>query len=449
MAEILAIKPFATSEERCYNQRWARFRFPGDVKTIADLKLLPVWVHPDHLVSSARILLAGHSLKALGVAEAQKLLGVVSPQTLAGASDEAPVRDFMLPPSETVTPETSIRAAAELMAEHDLDFVPVVDKDRFVGMVTATMLLPQLGRTWDPLTGLAWSDLLREWGLERLREGREVSIVFLDLDDFGDYNKRFGHVVGDRVLQRTASLLKQGLDEERDVLVRYAGDEFAIGSVRSREEVNRLVEDIEERTAGMYVGESDQPVTLSIGVFGGRRSKERENVHFAATLDNLINLASKECMKSKAASKSARVLLSAEGETSHVQAPRAGELRITVVDVGADDRSSSALTPVMLSRGETIVSGVHSRAGMPLIESVVLATARALERLFPDLQFHLGEVRLIEPDDDERAVVVSARVGRGGIERESSSVRRVDRDLYIAAAEATVEAVVSAFPEGS
>ena len=40
-------------------------------------------------------------------------------------------------------------------------------------------------------------------------------------------------------------------------------------------------------------------VTASFGLYGGKRTEEREDVHYNATLDNLINLASKACTTAK------------------------------------------------------------------------------------------------------------------------------------------------------
>ena len=120
--------------------------------------------------------------------------------------------------------------------------------------------------------------------------------------------------------------------------------------------------------------------------------------------------------------------------------------KIVVVDVGADDRSSSPLTPVMLALGDQVVSGVHTRQGVPLIESVVLATAKAMERLMPQCSFLMDEVRLTEQPDRSRTVFVTGRVAIDEREFGVSAVRQVEKDLYFAAAEATVDAILSADP---
>ncbi|MBG6056072.1 diguanylate cyclase (GGDEF)-like protein [Salinibacterium sp. CAN_S4] len=83
----------------------------------------------------------------------------------------------------------------------------------------------------DQLTGLANRNLLRErlsHALARAeRAGREVSIIFLDLDGFKEINDGFGHRVGDAVLQVVAARVN-GVVREGDIVGRFGGDEFLI-----------------------------------------------------------------------------------------------------------------------------------------------------------------------------------------------------------------------------
>ncbi|NMB77099.1 MAG: sensor domain-containing diguanylate cyclase [Myxococcales bacterium] len=59
------------------------------------------------------------------------------------------------------------------------------------------------------------------------RSRRPLSALFLDLDRFKRINDRFGHPVGDQVLQDLAERLRQGCRSE-DVLARVGGEEFVI-----------------------------------------------------------------------------------------------------------------------------------------------------------------------------------------------------------------------------
>jgi diguanylate cyclase (GGDEF)-like protein/PAS domain S-box-containing protein len=86
----------------------------------------------------------------------------------------------------------------------------------------------------DALTGLANRSLLER----RLEEAIEASnrtgvfgLVYIDLDDFKPINDRFGHDVGDRVLQVVAKRIRAHV-REGDTVARLGGDEFGVLATR-------------------------------------------------------------------------------------------------------------------------------------------------------------------------------------------------------------------------
>ncbi len=53
---------------------------------------------------------------------------------------------------------------------------------------------------------------------------QKTGVLIIDIDDFKKYNDYFGHVKGDRCLERVANALTLCLSE--GVLIRYGGEEF-------------------------------------------------------------------------------------------------------------------------------------------------------------------------------------------------------------------------------
>lgn len=237
------------------------------------------------------------------------------------------------------------------------------------------------------------------------------------------------------------------MEEGSDVLVRYGGDEFAIGTTRSRSEAEELASRLQRMAGTVTVPEAEEPVGFCIGIFGGKRTKERESVHLAATLDNLINLASKDCLaqKKRDAEEDPEVAEEAGGlqrdEPQPVSLPD-----VRVVNVFADETSSNALTQVILRLGSNVVSGVSARMGRPAIESVASATGKALERAFPGTTLKVGDINLSETREGQRMVSVAAQFSQGAEATVSGGVALVSGDLYTAVAEATVQAFLSAGP---
>ena len=60
-----------------------------------------------------------------------------------------------------------------------------------------------------------------------LRYGRDLSVLFLDIDHFKAINDSLGHAGGDRALAEFASVLKSGL-RPNDTLGRWGGEEFLV-----------------------------------------------------------------------------------------------------------------------------------------------------------------------------------------------------------------------------
>jgi diguanylate cyclase (GGDEF)-like protein len=83
----------------------------------------------------------------------------------------------------------------------------------------------------DSLTGLAnrdhFASLYEQQIASARRYGTELSILFLDLDDFKDINDNYGHTAGDIVLKTVAGIIEKE-KRDSDIAARYGGDEFVV-----------------------------------------------------------------------------------------------------------------------------------------------------------------------------------------------------------------------------
>lgn len=269
------------------------------MQTLGELKLLPVWADAQHLAQSARLLMEGHELKVLPVLDAGTVVGLAHLQDVINTSLDVRVSAVMKGAPTALESNMTVIKAAQLFVERELDYAPVMRDGQLVGMLTTHHLLRELRRTWDPLTSLGWSDRLREWGSEKLRSGQEISILFIDIDQFGQYNKKHGHIVGDKVLIQFAKMLSNAVDPAQEILVRYGGDEFAIGTLRDHAGTMELARDIRTGGGALMLEEEGRPIGFTMGVSGGRRTEVREDTHISSMLDDLINLASKDCLSRK------------------------------------------------------------------------------------------------------------------------------------------------------
>ncbi|WP_374480437.1 diguanylate cyclase domain-containing protein [Zoogloea sp.] len=83
----------------------------------------------------------------------------------------------------------------------------------------------------DPLTDLPnralFSDRLEQALVNAKRDGQQLAVIFMDLDDFKQINDNLGHGIGDCLLQQVAIRLRHSL-RESDTVARVGGDEFIL-----------------------------------------------------------------------------------------------------------------------------------------------------------------------------------------------------------------------------
>jgi diguanylate cyclase (GGDEF)-like protein len=74
---------------------------------------------------------------------------------------------------------------------------------------------------------MVFNDCLRRSIHRAQREGRQVGLMFIDLDRFKAINDSLGHAAGDTLLKHLSTRLK-GCVRENDTIARLGGDEFAV-----------------------------------------------------------------------------------------------------------------------------------------------------------------------------------------------------------------------------
>jgi diguanylate cyclase (GGDEF)-like protein len=126
----------------------------------------------------------------------------------------------------------------------------------------------------DELTGLLNRRAIVRKAVELLTRAREARgsliIGLIDLDHFKSINDRFGHAVGDQLLQRFAAALRTSM-HSGEIFGRYGGEEFLVlfpdaTLDDARQSADRLRNALREQH--IRIDDQDVTVTLSLGLAG-------------------------------------------------------------------------------------------------------------------------------------------------------------------------------------
>ncbi len=141
----------------------------------------------------------------------------------------------------------------------------------------------------DPLTGLLNRRSLYELLSYLMAEGKEFTVILVDLDRFKAANDKHGHLFGDEVLKRMAEAMQRAVRRD-DAVARYGGDEFAVVVRGSREEGERVMLRLQEAVAAVSC-----EMNADVGLSGGVAEWPTDG----ATLEELMQVADRRLYSAK------------------------------------------------------------------------------------------------------------------------------------------------------
>jgi diguanylate cyclase (GGDEF)-like protein len=184
---------------------------------------------------------------------------------------------------KAISREREIRAAKTIQAASDDHVIRLQQANAHLVIATieAQKLAEQVQMAKDQLDHLAHHDVLTDLPNRMLlqdrlgqaielahRQGRQLAVMFLDLDRFKHINDSLGHAIGDQLLQSVAQCLV-GCVRSSDTICRQGGDEFVIllADVEHAEDAARSAQKIlAALTVPHLIDQLELHVSGSIGI---------------------------------------------------------------------------------------------------------------------------------------------------------------------------------------
>lgn len=303
------------------------------------MRTLSIWMNkdvitigPEQTVMEACVLMKQYDIGALPVLENRKLVGIFTERDLlvkvAGDRknyEQVLIKDVMTRQLLTGTPASDYEEIYRIMREKKIRHLPIVENGALVGILSTrdlfkfhTQILDQ-GLTDATNEVIFLKRLLNQAGDQRcemlLRENEQlksvvmvdsltglfnyryfevaliteisratrhshpVSLLFLDIDNFKQYNDINGHEAGNQVLKQFAELLREtSRTSDRlfkirgiDIVARYGGEEFVMILPETSKDggygrAKRLLEDVRKTAFPHAESQPKGKLTISIGV---------------------------------------------------------------------------------------------------------------------------------------------------------------------------------------
>lgn len=116
---------------------------------------------------------------------------------------------------------------------------------------------------YDSLTSIYNRNYIENYLHEKCNQ-KNISLIFIDIDDFKLVNEKFSHRIGDELLIEFANLINLGLGKN-SIFGRWGGEEFVIISMLDKSEIVQKIEKIKESINNHFFLENIK-ITASFGI---------------------------------------------------------------------------------------------------------------------------------------------------------------------------------------
>ena len=232
----------------------------------------------------------------------KKYIGIHDCRYIKDNADLIKYQDYTIFPLASIESQPVGYLAVDRILEEDKEKLLILAQQFLIGLRRAIFFQKVNALTiTDTLTQVySRRYFLQRFNEELCRSNKNklcLSFLMLDIDNFKQYNDRYGHLVGDAILRQVSKIIRETV-RQIDFIGRYGGEELCIVLAETdREQTKFAAERIRERIAQVVIKVYDEELraTVSIGV-----STFPDN---ANQIQDLIELADQALYSAKATGK--------------------------------------------------------------------------------------------------------------------------------------------------
>lgn len=245
----------------------------------------------------AERLMKEHHIGCLPVLKQGILAGILTSKDIRESHPNRIVADAMSKKIISVSPDTSLWKAKQVMEANHIERLLVVEEGELLGLLTQVQLFLEIGKYTDLLTGLYKSDYVYHHSIELMTHEAEISLIFIDINKFGLMNKSYGHIQGDMILKELSTLLRNHIPADT-YLCRFGGDEFLVLTPYRMDQCKVLAENIIKEISS-HTFSNGLAISASAGISGYKKNaaKVYNPMHTVTHMVNLASLASTQAKK--------------------------------------------------------------------------------------------------------------------------------------------------------
>ena len=203
----------------------------------------------------------------------KKYISIGDCRYVKDSADLIKYKNYMILPLNLEENQIAGYLAVDRILETDKEKFGILTQQFLIGLRRALLYQKVQGLTiTDALTSVYCRRYFLERFSEELKRSKKnklcLTFLMLDIDNFKQFNDRYGHLVGDAILRQVSKTISQAV-RQIDFIGRYGGEEISIVLAEtSNQQANFAAERIRQSIAAEVIKVYDERlrVTVSIGV---------------------------------------------------------------------------------------------------------------------------------------------------------------------------------------